>query len=90
MFHVYVTVFQFVKDRDGIVINVDDTVICKDLPLNDPMDVVKMFHEMPNNSIMSVFVDDDPMKMYYYRFSKGELVKSRKDSDIDLFSWSYV
>lgn len=87
MFYVYLTIYQFVKDRNGIVTHVDDTVVFKDLPLNNPMDVVEMFHAMPNNSIMSVFADEDP---YYYRFSKGELVKSRRDSDIDLFSRSYV
>ena len=86
MFHVYLTVYKFCKNRWGHVIHVDTNRVFKDLQLSDPMEVVQLFYELPDNSLMTVFDDRDNE----YSFSKGELLKSEKDSDIDLFPWYYV
>lgn len=86
MFHVYVTVFKFYKNRWGHVIHSETNRIFKDLQLSDPMEVVQLFHELPDNSLMHVWDDADNE----YSFSKGELLRSEKDSDIDLFPWNYV
>ena len=86
MFHVYVTVFKFCMNRWGHVIHSDTNDVFKDLQLSDPMEVVQLFYELPDNSLMFVFDERDNE----YSFSKGELLKSEKDSDIDLFPWYYV
>ena len=86
MFHVYVTVFKFCKNHCGYVIHSDANDIFKDLQLSDPMEVVQLFDELPNDSLMYVYDEDDNS----YKFSKGELLKSEEDSDIDLFPWYYV
>ena len=86
MFRVYVTVFKFCKNHCGHIIHSDTNDIFKDLQLSDCMEVVQLFDELPDNSLMYVYDEDDNS----YRFSKGEPLKSEEDSDIDLFPWYYV
>lgn len=86
MFHAYVRVYKFCKNRWGHVIHVDTNLVFSDLQLSDPMEVVQLFHELPDNSTMYVWDEYDNE----YSFSKGELLWSEKDSDIDLFTWNYV
>ena len=86
MFHVYVRVYKFCTNHCGHVIHVDTNRVLCDLQLDDPMEVVQLFHELPDNSTMLVWDDQDNE----YSFSKGELLWSEKDSDIDLFPWYYV
>lgn len=87
MFHIYATVYEITQNSVGCIINVDTNDVITNLQTNDPMEVVRLFNRMPNNSKMIVY--DEPYG-YEYSFSKGELLKSEKDTDIDLFSWSYA
>lgn len=49
MFHVYVKVFKFCMNRWGHIIHSDTNDVFKDLQLSDPMEVVQLFHELPDN-----------------------------------------
>ena len=87
MFHVYVTVYEITQNSVGCITNIDTNDVITNLQTHDPMEIVRLFNRMPNNSEMIVY--DEPYG-YEYRFSKGTLLKSEKDTDIDLFSWSYA
>ena len=86
MFHVYVRVYKICKNRWGHVIHFDNTEVFNDLRLNDPMEVVQLFHKLPDNSTMYVWGED----YNEYSFSKGELLKLERDSDIGQFLCNYV
>ena len=86
MFHVYLFIHKICENRRGHVTHTDVNDFFKDLKLSDPMEVVQLYHKLPDNSYMFVW-DEDGNE---YHFSKGELLWSEKDSDIDLFPWYYV
>ena len=87
MFRVYLTVYEIIQNSVGCIIDVNANDVIIGLQTYDPTEVVRLFHRMPDNSEMLVY---DEWHGYEYRFSKGELLKSEKDTDIDLFSWSYA
>ena len=87
MFSIYVTVYEITQNSVGAIIDIDSNDVIINLQTYDPMEVVRLFNRMPDNSEMLVY---DEWHGYEYRFSKGELLKSEKDTDINLFSWSYV
>ena len=86
MFYVDLKVYGIFQSTEG-----EEWIYQKDvfdgLMIHDPTEVVRLFHRIPDNSEMSVY---DVLHGYSYRFSKGELLKSEEDSDIDLFPWNYV
>lgn len=86
MFHVYLIAYRFVKDHSGRMVHFCSKNVLDCLRVDDPMEVVQLFHEAPNDSVM--FVYDDYGNSY--RFGKGELVNPEEDFDIDLFTWKYV
>lgn len=86
MFHVYLTVYMILKDRSGHIVHSYSRNVIDYLRIDDPMEVAQLFHMAPNDSVMTVFDERDNE----YKFSKGELLKSEKDSDINLFLWNYV
>ena len=86
MFNIYVTCYKIFEDHWGHVIHVDAGTIFNGLQIDEPMKVVQLFHELPDNSVMLVWDKHDNK----YRFSKGTLLKSEEDSNINLFTWNYV
>lgn len=86
MFRVYLIVYMFLKDRSGHIVDSYSKCVIDCLRIDDPMEVVQLFHMVPNDSVMKVYDERDNK----YRFGKGELLKSEEDSDIDLFPWNYV
>lgn len=86
MFSIYVTCYKIFEDRWGHVIHVDAGTIFNGLQIDEPMEAVRLFHELPDNSVMLVWDERDNK----YRFSKGTLLESKEDSNIDLFTWNYV
>ena len=87
MFYVCATAYEILQ-KNGCTIYGEAKELCeRRQEIDDPTEIVRLFHSMPDNSEMRIY---DPSNRNSYRFSKGELVKSRKDSDIDLFSWSYA
>ena len=86
MFSIYVTCYKIFEDRSGHIIHVDAGTVFNGLQIDDPMEAVQLFHELPDNSVMLVWDRRDNR----YRFSKGTLLESEEDSNIDLFTWSYV
>lgn len=87
MFSIYLTVYKIVQNSIGDIIDLGTNYVYTGLITYDPTEVVRLFHKMPDNSEMIVY---DEWHGHEYRFSKGELLKSEKDTDIDLFSWSYA
>lgn len=86
MFRVYLIVYMFLKDRSGHIVDSYSKCVIDCLRIDDPMEVVQLFHMVPNDSVMKVYDERGNM----YRFGKGELINSEEDSDIDLFTWNYV
>ena len=87
MFSIYMTVFKIIQNSVGCIIDIDTNDVIIGLKTDDPTEVVRLFHKMPDNSKMIVY---DEHYGYEYRFSKGALLKLETDTDIDLFSWSYA
>ena len=86
MFHVYLIAYRIFKDHSGRMVHFCSKDVLDCLPVDDPMEVVQLFHEAPDDSVMFVYDKHGNS----YRFSKGELLKSEEDTDIDLFTWYYV
>lgn len=86
MFRVFMTAYMFFKDDSGHTIDVYSKNVIDWLRVDDPMEVVQLFHMAPKDSVMSVYDDYDKS----YRFGKGELANPKEDFDIDLFPWKYV
>ena len=87
MFSIYATVYEITQNSVGAIINIDSNDVIINLQTYDPMEVVRLFNRMPDNSEMLVY---DEWNGYDYRFSKGELLKSENDTDINLFAWNYA
>ena len=86
MFSVFMTAYMFFKDDSGRTVHVCSKNVIDCLRVDDPMEVVQLFHMAPKDSVMSVYDDYDKS----YRFGKGELANPEEDFDIDLFPWKYV
>lgn len=87
MFRIYATVYEITQNSVGAIIDINSDDVIINLQTYDPMEVVRLFNRMPDNSEMLVY---DEHYGYEYRFSKGELLKSENDTDINLFAWSYA
>ena len=86
MFYVCLTVYEIIQ-KNGCTIYNGGKDIFDRLEIHVPMEIVLMFHAMPNNSEMFVY---DTSNGNSYRFSKGTPVKSETDTDIDQFIDYYV
>lgn len=86
MFRVYLTVYWIAKDRSGHTVDSYSKNVIDCLRINNPMEVIQLFHMAPNDSVMTVYDE----RGNGYRFGKGELSSSEKDSDMDLFTWNYI
>ena len=86
MFYVYLTVYE-IEQKPGCNIYKGGKDVFDGLEIHVPMEVVLLFHAMPDNSEMLVY---DPSNRNSYRFSKGEPLKYETDADIDQFIHDYV
>ena len=87
MFYVCLTVYDIVQKNGCTIYGGEYKELLDRQEIHSPMKVVMLFHAMPNNSEMFVY---DPSNGNSYRFSKGTLVKSEVDSDIDQFIDDYI
>lgn len=86
MFYIYLTVYEILQ-KNGCTIYEGGKDVFDGLEIHVPMEVVLLFHAMPNNSEMFVY---DPSNRNSYRFSKGEPLKYETDADIDQFIHDYI
>ena len=87
MFYVSLTVYDIFQKNGCTIYGTGSKEVYDRAEISVPMEVVLLFHAMPNNSEMFVY---DPSNGNSYRFSKGTLVKSETDTDIDQFIDYYV
>ena len=86
MFYVCATVYEILQ-KNGCTIYGGAKDLCDRQEIDDPTEIVRLFHRMPDNSEMLVY---DPSNRNSYRFSKGEPLKYETDADIDQFIHDYV
>ena len=86
MFYVCLTVYEILQ-KNGCTIYDGYKEILDRVEISVPMEVVLLFHAMPNNSEMFVY---DKSNGNSYRFSKGTPLKYETDTDIDQFIDYYV
>ena len=87
MFYVCATVYEILQ-KNGCTIYEGAKELCeRRQEIDDPTEIVRLFHRMPDNSEMLVY---DPSNRNSYRFSKGEPLKYETDADIDQFIHDYI